>query len=272
MTTESSSSNIEWKKTGFEATEKVTLKTDIQKATIHDAKSKQVNASTFATTSSNLPKGLNKIRNKIKDIYDEDEDENEFILGELDNSNSLLNALHDDEKIKFKAQEKAISTNKMQQDVGKMAAMQQANAIAKDLGLKGLSKETLNKTSQDISLEAQSFGKALKTEIGTKTKIKTTNLSEKETVVLLRGIKKIQSMDKDDKKDKKSRDIKSVEGWKVKDIVYVGKETTNKSDAEKVIAKKLLEKTGRKPTQDEVKKKVENKNKELVIKKEKMRN
>lgn len=244
MEDETSNPNLEWKKSGFETKDKLTLKTNVKKAIEHEAKDKS-SVSAFKAMPSELPKGLNKIRKKIKDVYDDDdEDENSFIIAPLEQSSSLLNALHDNEKMQLKSQE-TIKTIQMQQNAGKMEALLTANQLTKQLGMKGLSKDTINKNFQDVSLSSKTYEKALKDDLSHKMKAKGRNLSEKQLVSLLRGIKRVQSMspEMDGNKDK----TKALEGWKLDDLVNAGEKGTD----DKAVAEMILQKSGRKNAKKE---------------------
>ena len=117
MNDESSNPNIEWKKSGFDLNEKLTLKTNVRKAVEYEAKNKNSGLNKNYTPSpAELPKGLNKIRKKIKDVYDEDDDEDDayqiYTIQPLDvseNDDTLLKALQEDEK-KFLRQNEEIQT------------------------------------------------------------------------------------------------------------------------------------------------------------------
>lgn len=239
MEDESSNPNVEWKKTGFESKDKLTRKTNVKKALEYEAKDKKIAQNSFATLPSELPKGLNKMRKKIKDIYDEDdEDENDFIIAPLEQS-SLLNALHDNEKTQLKTQE-TIKNMQMQQNAGKMEALMMASQVTQQLGLKSLSKDTFNKNFQDVAISSNTFERAIKDDLSKKMKLKGRDLSKKEMVNLLRGIKRVQELspNTDGQKDKS----KVLEGWKLDDLLSAGEKGTD----DKVVAEMILKKSGRK--------------------------
>lgn len=245
MEDEASNPNVEWKKTGFESKDKITLKTNVKKALEYEAKDKRNPQNSFAISPSELPKGLNKMRKKIKDIYDEDdEDENDFIIAPLEQS-SLLNALHDNEKTQLKTQE-TIKNMQMQQNAGKMEALMTANRMTQQLGLKGLSKDTVNKNFQDVAMSSNTYERALKDDITKKMKLKGRNLSEKEMVNLLRGIKRVQEMSPNAEGQKNKG--KMLEGWKLDDLLSAGEKGTD----DKEVAEMILKKSGRKSSKKEV--------------------
>lgn len=243
MEDETSNPNIEWKKKkGFDNKERLTLKTNVKKAVQYEATKKKPVANAFSPLPSDLPKGLKKIRKKIKDIYDDDEDENEydFIPAPTDINNSLINALHEDEKRQLQQRE-TIKNNTMLQNAGKMEALIMADRITREMGMKGLDKKTLNNNMLDVSMNSQTYENALKEDIAKKAKINGRRLSSGETITLLRGIKRIQSMAAQADEPK----IKAIEGWKIDEIVNAGKDSLG-SLSDKELAKKILEKSGRK--------------------------
>lgn len=71
MEDETSDTNLEWKKKGFESKETLTLKTNVKKALQYEATAKKPVQNGFSPLPSELPKGLKKIRKKIKDVYDD---------------------------------------------------------------------------------------------------------------------------------------------------------------------------------------------------------
>ncbi len=246
MSEDSSNPNIEWKKkNSFDNKERLSLRVDVQKALKQEASDKKNIVTNNVLRPSDLPKGLKKIRKKIKDIYDDDdEDENDYILPP-DFHNSLLNALHEDEK-QFLHQQNTLKTMNEQQNAGKAAGIMAADRISRDLGLKGIDKKTINKNMFDIALSSESFENALRDDLSAKAKIKGRKLSPKETVALLRGIKKIQNLAEASDASK----TKVLEGWKLDELIDAGRKN---ADEEK-IAEKILEKSGRKKDHKSVKK------------------
>lgn len=66
MEDETSDTNLEWKKKGFESKETLTLKTNVKKALQYEATAKKPVQNGFSPLPSELPKGLKKIRKKSK--------------------------------------------------------------------------------------------------------------------------------------------------------------------------------------------------------------
>lgn len=260
MEDESSSLNIEWKKNqGFGATEKITRKTDTQKALAFEATEKKAVSTTLSVKPTELPKGLKKIRKKIKEVYDEDEDEDEDFYDGVphDLNNSLMNALYEDEKKQLQ-QKETLKNQKMQQTAGRLEAVVVADKLAKEAGLKSLSKTVAAKNLSDVTLIDSSLEKILSEEISTKTKTRRVRkLSKAETVTMLRGITRIRRM----ALAADESQLKALEKMKIEDIINAGEKSTD--DAK--VAELILKKSGRKGKKD-VNKIVEKSKKQKDIK------
>ncbi len=254
MSDETSNPNIEWKKNkGFGNKDRLTRKIDPQKALQQEALEKKSVAKTFSAKPTELPKNLKKIRKKIRDIYDdEEEDENDYLIAPLDLSNSLMEALHEDEKLQL-MQKRTTNHQNMQQQAGKAAALLEADKVAKSFGLKGLDKKIVNDHMLNAVQSTYTFEFAIKEDVAKKSKIATKKLSEGETIDLLRGIKRIQALSA--AADEKQ--LKAIEGWKLSEIVDAGKTSAN----DKEIAEKILEKSGRKKDKKTINKMVQKKSK-----------
>lgn len=243
MNDESSNPNLEWKKTGFDKNERLTLKTNVKKAVEYDSKKKSPIQNSFGTMSSDLPNGLKKIRKKIRDVFDEDdEDENESIIipNSLESTSSLMNVLNSEEK-KILQQKETIENINMLQKAGQGEALTMANRVAQEIGLKGLNKEIVNNNMMNISIGSNPLEKALKEELAKDMKIKVKNMSQKDFVKVLRGIKTIQMVG----------GKKAVEGMKLQDLVKAGEKKGDKKELgftskEQEDANMILEKSGRK--------------------------
>ncbi len=243
MAEESSNPNIEWNKNkkGFGATEKNSRKTDLKKALEYEATAKKVLDTKISVKPDQLPKGLKKIRKKIKDVYDE-EDEEEYLFNmPLDIDNSLYNALNENEKKQVK-QQKIINDSKMQQTVGKMEAIMQADLMAKKAGLTGINKKLVNETTADATLVHNPLEKVLSKELSNKVKTGGKVLSSKETVTMLRGVEKIKNV----ALAADESQLKALENMKVEEVINAGEKSTD----EREIAKMILKKSGRKDKKD----------------------
>lgn len=236
MDNKASDPNMEWKKSGFDKNEKVTLKINVKEANLYEAKNKRNVQTAYSPMPTDLPKGLKKIRSKIRDVFDEDEDEDENITAPLspnmiEEENSLLGALRDDEK-KFLKQQQDLTTIKSQQMVEKTAALAVADRAVKEIGLKGLKKETIAQNELSVEVGKDTLNDALKKDLGGKMKLQWKQLSEKEMIQFLRGIKRIKSIGGDD----------AVVGMKIDEVINAG----GKKTEDETIAQMILEKSGRK--------------------------
>lgn len=231
MTDNSSNPNIEWKKSGFGTTEKLSLKINAREAIKYNAKNKNVIQTNNPLTPADLPGGLKKIRKKIKDVFDEDEDEDEIIIAapvqSLQESNSLYNALNDEEK-KILKQQETLQNIKMQQDAGKLEALSLAAHTLQEKGVEGLSQQTVARVMQDAAPMNKSLENLVKKDLVKGLKLKDENLSEGRYIQILRGINNL----------KRAGGIKAVEGLSLREV--------ERASDEKQVAKVLLEKTGRK--------------------------
>lgn len=240
MIEEDSISNIDWEqKKGVADQTRASRRIDAKKI----AKAEFKDRNNFKTTKpsiKNLTPGLKKLRNKIRDPYDdeEDEDENEVVFCfSLEGENSsLYNALRDDEKSKLQAK-KVLDNQKMQQSAGKMEAIMMADKMSKKLGLKGLNKKVINNNMQSVALSSETFSMATKQNVAAKTKIKTENLSAKDTTNMVQGLKKMQQVSLSDNKFESD----ALKSMKVDDLIEIGKARDEHKTAEMI-----LEKSGRK--------------------------
>lgn len=243
MNDESSNPNLEWKKTGFDKNERLTLKTNVKKAVEYDSKKKTPIQNSFATMSGDLPNGLKKIRKKIRDVFDEDdEDENESIIipNSLESTSSLMNVLNSEEK-KILQQKETIDNMNNLQKAGQGEALVMANRVVQEFGLKGLNKEVVNKGMMNVSIGSNPMDQALKEELSKDMKIKVKNVSTKDFVKVLRGIKTVQMMS----------GKKAIEGMKLQDLIKAGEKKGDKQELgfaskEQEDANIILEKSGRK--------------------------
>lgn len=252
MNDNASNPNVEWKKGSFGEQEKLTLKTNIKKAVEYNAK-KDETGKTARPLSANLPQGLKRIRNKIKSINEEDdeEDNGQIVIDPLElasANNSLLNALHDDEKKMLKQQE----TNniiRQQLEVEKFGAINQANQMARQAGFNGLKKETIRQSVMDNSINPDRLNQTLKQEFKKEVKASKkewSELSDNELMNLMEGVNKIKSIGgKDADKALKNMDIKEVSEQ--------GKEKNN----DLKVARTICKKTGRTEDKSTKKEKLE---------------
>lgn len=250
MIEEDLESNIDWGQAkSFSNNTRISRRLDQKKAMIADASSKN----NFKKTTKNIKKiapNLKKIQSKIRDIYDdEDDDEDEkstvvFDFNFDDMSSSLYGALSDEERTRMNAS-KDVENQKMQQDAGKVAGILAANQVSKELGLKEVNKKIVAKVTQDVTFDGKTFENSLLENISNQTKLKTDNLTSRESANMVRGLVKMKQagiINQDQNLNKLSEKIES------KDIVDIGKQTNNAKTA-----KMIMEKTGRQEEKDQSK-------------------
>ncbi len=262
MSEEDIESNIDWGQTkGFSKNTRISRRLDLKKAMAADVASKN----DFKKTPKNIKKiapNLKKIQSKIRDIYD-DEDEDEdgkttvvFDFNFDDMSSSLYTALSDEERTRINAT-KDVENQKMQQTAGKVAGIMAANKASKELGIKEMSKKLVANKTQDVTFDGKTFEQSLLENISERTKLKTDNLTHKESSDMIRGLVKLKQagiIDQEKTLDKISESMES------KDIVAVGKEKNNAKTA-----KMIMEKSGRK--EEKEKDKISQREKQEKIKK-----
>jgi len=226
-----SNPNIEWKKTGFGTTEKLSLKINAREADVYNAKKKNAIQNTSPLTPADLPAGLKKLRRKIKDVFDEeeDDDENSVIVSavpSLQDNYSLLNALNEDEK-KILEQQDNIHQIKMQQDAAKLDLLEKANELVQETGLKGLQPQTVNDGMLRPSVDDKFLKTLVKSDLSKALRLKDSGIPDGHYIQVLRGIKNIR----------KAGGLKAMEGLNLQQVAQ--------ATDEKKAAQILLEKTGR---------------------------
>lgn len=245
MSDTSRNPNIEWKKGGFDSSEKSTRRINEQKATQYDAFKRNGASKITELTPTDLPQGLNKIRKKIRDIYDEEDDENEdgyqIVPNLLQTQNSLLNALSEEEKQALDQKEN-LDNMALQQNAGKMEALATAEKLAKTVGLvKGLQRKTVAQAMVDVAQPEQVLQNVIKKDIIRNLKIRGNKLPEKDIKKFFMGIKRIEAI---------GGGKQAVQGLNVNEVVNAGETKTK----DQKIAQMLLNKSGRsKPKNKKIK-------------------
>lgn len=250
--------NLEWKKSGFETNDKITLKVNVAESIKYDVKKKNNIQKNFTPRPADLPVGLSKLRKKIKDVFDEDEDdENEvpsFTIAAMDESSSLMNALNDTEKSILK-QHETNNSMRMQQNAGKLEAITIAQQFAKETGMKPNKMESLANGMQSIGSGDDVLNKIIVEDFGKKLNIKGKDLPDGKAIQLLRGIKRIRAVGGND----------AVKGLKISEVVNAGeKETDEKKVAKLIQQKRGLDKNEQKRL-EKAKGKSKNKNNSKIL-------
>ncbi len=240
MNDKSSNSNLEWKKTGFDFNERLTLKTNVARAVAESRKDKNSGLRRFTPGNISLPNGLIKIRKRIKDVYDEeDEDEDSYSyvniqmfhsFDEGKKESSLMSALADEEKQFIRNQETRQMMN-LNQETGKINALLQANKLMKDNGMKGLDKRVMSQNFQELTVNTDFTSKAINEDLRKKLKLKGHMIKDEKALKLLNGAKQVKMFAGE----------KSLEGMKVDDVANIGEKKRSAQET----ARLILKKTGR---------------------------
>lgn len=236
--TKDNDSNFQWKNSGFESSERMSLRVNVKKAIAEENRNTKSVRHSFRNKPENLPNGINKIRKKIKEVFDDEDDdlENEYQMSPinpLDMENSLLNSLSEQEKLSLQKANN-LEQAKILQDTAKLDALEKVNKFAKDTGLNSLTHKDIVKEIAAAPINDKELAiKIIRKELMKTTGIKISNdTNEKELRHLSRGVKKIKKISCDGK------DLKELD---VKDIIRAGEENLD----DKKVAEMLLEKTGR---------------------------
>lgn len=245
----------DWKdKKGFDFQERLSLKIDQKQAEKYKQRHKKRNLKNNAKPA-NLKAGLNKLRKKVREAYDEeDEDENDYffvsqprIEGEEDDR-ALFNGLTEDEKRILK-QKETIHNVQMQQTAGKMEALQTADLLAKETLNRSIERSVLNSAMQKAVFDPQEthedlVQKKVSSKLGVRGKIE-----DGKIIQAARGVKKVQQMG----------GTTATKDLEMKDVVRAGEGKL--SDRE--LAKLILEKSGQDVEKYQPKHKKEGKKTEL---------
>lgn len=237
MKDDTSNPNIEWKKSGFDNKERITLKVNLNEAASYDAKKNKNPLQGTLPNPENLPRGLKKIRKKIRDVFDEEDDEEEFQFNpsglEVETSNSLINALNDDEK-KILKQHEGLQTIKMQQTAGKMEAIAVAGNLARQAGLGNIEKKLINNNLQMVAPAEEIVSRTIRDVLSGQEHVKVGEISQGKIIQTLRGVKRIKAIGGNS----------ALHGLKIEDLQKVGEQTAkgkevvdNKEVAELILAK-----------------------------------
>lgn len=241
MNDKSSNSNLEWKKTGFDFNEKLTLKTNVAKAVAESRKDKNSGLRRFTPGNISLPNGISKIRKRIKNVYDEDDEDEDSYYSSVniqmfhsfdDNkeSSSLMGALADEEKQIIRRQETQ-NMMSLNQETGKINALLQANQLMKENGMKGLDKKVMTQNFQELTVNTDFTSKAINEDLKKKLKLKGRMIKDEKALKLLNGAKQVKMFAGE----------KSLEGMKVDDVANIGEKKRSAQET----AKLILNKTGR---------------------------
>lgn len=247
---------LDWNKKGFVPAERLSLRIDAQEANRYQAKAGKAKLG-------DLSPALKSLRKKVRNPFDDDEDDNDGapdeeifrMLRELEqnandasnNDTTLLNALSPAEK-HFIDQRSTIENNRMEDNAGKLNAMQQADTLSRKAGISKMTNDDYMNNMQEAiynprRLREQTFEENIAKKVGLKGHITKHNTGE-----VVKGVKKIIETTKN----------KKVKGMSFDDAAKVGKKNMSKN----ATAELILQKSGQTARLTEIKMKTQIKSKE----------
>ncbi len=244
-----SNPNIEWKKNNSDPSERLSLRINNKEAAKYKAKKKSVLKAPVPSVAENLPKGLKKIRKKVRTLdvrseYDDDEEEDfQYVpdsLEQLNQANSLMNALNEEEKKLLHHQEELQNMN-MQRMAGKMEALATAAHMVKQAGISDFEKNMILRNQQSNEPLEKITKNAVKDVLGEKEKLGSKKIPEGKVIQTLRGVKRVKNI----------AGTKGLEGLSLDALLKAGEKDISDEDLAKIaakennaVAKKILEKSG----------------------------
>jgi len=227
--------DFSWKKNGFDMREHLTLKNNAMEAEAFQEKKSKGRIKKRLKTSRNLPLDLLKIKKKVREVYDDEDDEDDYIYAappvvqmmQEEDDGRLMRGLSENEKRVLK-QKETIDTVKALQTAGKMEALHEAHNLAREAGLKGLSKKTVAESIQEASFNPNEIQeKAVEKDVSKKLGIKG-KMRDGEIIQAARGIKKVEKLGGQ----------KAAKNLDMQDIVKAGKEKLDEIKLAELILKK----------------------------------
>lgn len=232
---EGSAAKPEWKKKKIGEDERLTLRIDALEAEKYQSKKNKVQTS--------QKKNAFKISKKVRQAYDEEEDENEEIndiairslhelqINQNDASNgdmSLINALAPHEKQQIE-QSTTLEVARNEQNAGKLNAIQQADKLARQAGLSKMAKsEHVQYMQNAIYNPSRIREQALEKNIRNKTGIKGEIKGKAEEKTAVKGIQKVKEVS----------DNRKVRPLELKDVKKLGKNNASQIQTAELILKK----------------------------------
>ena len=190
---------LDWNKKGSVPDERLSLRIDAQEANRYQAKAGK-------SKLGDLSPSLKSMRKKIRNPFDEEEDDNDGamddetlrILRELElnandasnNDTTLLNAVSPAER-RFIDQRSTIETTRREENAGKQNALEQADTLSRRAGISKMTTQEMTNSMQDAiynprRLREQSFEENVAKKVGLKGHITKHNTGE-----VVKGVKKM---------------------------------------------------------------------------------
>lgn len=237
-TNNSNNPNIEWNKNMLLPKQRPSRRIDAQ---LSDEKQPFAVEGAFRPVANN--RNPNLVRKKIKDVYDDDdEDENAYfqVIPTINFEEELvINSKEEEKTEQSKAKREAFIQKgiSLEKSAGKLNAVNTANLLAKETGLKKVNARTEADTMNSVSDNPQELvQKAINKDLVPQTKLKPRSnhkLQPNQLKDFFAGVKRIEIV---------GGSKAAVKGLKLEEVVEAGKKQTE----DKHIAKVILQKTGRK--------------------------
>lgn len=162
--TDKEDSNMDWKKSGFDKQERLTLKVNVKEANLYNAGEKRdTKGRAKVRTPTEVPKGFKKIRKKIRDSYDDEEDDDEYILVPVfmdREMSSLEKALTPQERKQLKQMENPGAEDiHLRQAVERDMRLQRAEEVIRKTGLEADRKITEQQRNKVKAVDAKDLAK-----------------------------------------------------------------------------------------------------------------
>lgn len=160
--------NMDWKKSGIDKNERLTLKVNVKEANMYNAEKKR-DIKSKNKLKAPAPKGFTKISKKIRDAYDDEEDDDEYILVPVfmdKETSSLEKALTPEERKILERMENPHNRNiNLHQSVERDMQAKQAEQIVQNLGKNVDKKIIAEQQRKSDTIDAQNLAKAILQEI-----------------------------------------------------------------------------------------------------------
>lgn len=157
-------SNMDWKKSGIDKHERLTLKINVKEANLYNADEKRdTKPRAKVRTPTEVPKGFKKISRKIRNAFDDEEDDDEYILVPVfmdKEMSSLEKALTPDERKQLQQMENPAAEDiHLRQSVERDMQLQRAEEVIKKAGLDVDRKITEQQRNKTQTVEAKDLAK-----------------------------------------------------------------------------------------------------------------
>lgn len=220
-------------KQGFDDSERMTLKINVQEAMQYEAEKGKKKVGS-------LPKNLKKIKKKVRDSYDEEEEDGidedvirslrELQINQTDASNgdnSLINSLNEQERRQI-MQSTNIEITRHEENAGKSNALEQADTNLRKATLRKMTtQEFMNEMNEAIYNPSRTRREAMEHGIAKQMGIKG-KIEKHHEGKVVEGVKRVKELSG-------NRKVKTL---KMKDVDQVGKKKLNQNQTAELILKK----------------------------------